>query len=99
MSNVSYNKFGRGNLYYDVSGKVKLLDRNIKEVKLKLTTKTGQSKFLRGKSNFSKQTFIGSKTEIKELREANNSLNESVEASSKLFDRLLKSLELETTKF
>ena len=102
MSYVSYEKFVRSEFYYNVSGIKKFLHKSFDEVnrslhefmtvlKLNLTKVTEQSELLqsgiifieKNDNDFEKQINLN---EIKELREVDFSLHESVYSSLKAFD-------------
>ena len=74
MSYIAYDKSGRSELDYDVSGKHKLQDENKTELKSNLTIVNDQTKLLRSKINFIENNFNYSKetilNTIEEMRKA-----------------------------
>ena len=57
MSFVGYNKYDRGELCYNVSGKDNFRDQKVTEIKLNLTTKKEQIKFLQNTKFFRENRF------------------------------------------
>ena len=109
MSYISFDKFGRSELNYNVSGKDRnynvsgkdrLQDKTMTEIKSSLMTITEQGQLLHNKIKFIQKNLNDFKkemnfNEVKELREAIISLMESAEASLKTFDMSSNNLQLE----
>ena len=99
MSYIRYDKFGRSEFFSNISGEDKLRDKKMTDSKLNITAITEQTKLLRSKIRFIEKFTDFQKeinlNEIKDLRETNNSLSESVEAALKGFDISLNNLQLE----
>ena len=96
MSYISLDKFGRGELFYNVSGKDKLQVKNIDKVNelSKQLEEPSAEQTVRFANTISRMIFTEKNVndfqeiklaESKELREANLSLNESVESSLEAF--------------
>ena len=105
MSYISLDKFGRGELFYNVSGKDKLQVKNIDKVNelSKQLEEPSAEQTVRFANTISRMIFTEKNfhdfqeeiklAESKELREANHSLYESVQSSSEAFYMSLNNLQ------
>ena len=58
MSCIRFDNFFRSELFYNVSGKDRIKDATMTELKSNLTAQTEQTKFFQSKMNFIEKNYI-----------------------------------------
>ena len=84
MSSIRFDKTGRSELFYSVSGKAELQNKRMTEITSKKNKNNYAQRTFQSKAFFEKSNFNGYEEEInlnemKELKETNIPLKESIE--------------------